>query len=74
MSIHGLSWCSHMEALISLQNVAVRYKRSGSLFRKKIYFDALKSISLEELVIQPSIHADLRKILAADIFPILEAV
>lgn len=36
-----------MKPVITLQDVAVRYKRSGSLFRKKNYFDALKSINLE---------------------------
>ena len=36
-----------MKPVITLQDVAVRYKRSGSLFRKKNYFDVLKSINLE---------------------------
>ena len=36
-----------MDPVITLQNVAVRYKRSGNLFREKRYFDALKSISLD---------------------------
>ncbi len=36
-----------MEPIISLQDVAVRYKRSGNLFRQKSYFDALKSINLD---------------------------
>ncbi len=36
-----------MEPVISLQNVAVRYKRSGSIFRRKSYFDVLKSITLD---------------------------
>ena len=36
-----------MEPVISLKNVAVRYKRSGGIFRRKSYFDALKSISLD---------------------------
>ena len=36
-----------MEPVITLQGVGVRYKRSGSLFKRKSYFDALKSIDLE---------------------------
>ena len=36
-----------MKPIISLQNVAIRYKRSGNVFRKKSYFDALKSINLD---------------------------
>ena len=36
-----------MKPVISLQNVAVRYKRSGNVFRKKSYFEALKSITLD---------------------------
>lgn len=36
-----------MDPVISLQNVAVHYKRSGNIFRKKSYFDVLKSISLD---------------------------
>ena len=36
-----------MEPVISLRGVAVRYKRSGSLFKRKSYFDALKSVDLE---------------------------
>lgn len=36
-----------MKPVITLHDVAVRYKRSGSLFRKKCYFDALKSINLD---------------------------
>lgn len=36
-----------MEPIISLQNVAVRYKRGGNVFKKKSYFDALKSINLD---------------------------
>ena len=36
-----------MKPVITLQNVAVRYKRSGNLFRKKSYFEALKSINLD---------------------------
>ena len=35
------------EPLISLHEIGVRYKRSGNLFRRKSYFDALKSISLD---------------------------
>lgn len=36
-----------MEPLISLQDVGVRYKRSGNVFRKRSYFDALKSVNLD---------------------------
>lgn len=36
-----------MQAIISLRNVAVRYKRSGTLFRRKSYLDALKSVDLD---------------------------
>ena len=36
-----------MKPVITLQDVAVRYKRSGSLFRKKSYFEALKSITVD---------------------------
>lgn len=36
-----------MEPIISLQDVAVRYKRTGSILRRRTYFDALKSISLD---------------------------
>jgi len=36
-----------MKPVITLQDVAVCYKRSGSLFRKKSYFTALKSINLD---------------------------
>lgn len=36
-----------MKPVISLQNVAVRYKRSGNVFRKKSYYEALKSINLD---------------------------
>jgi len=36
-----------MKPIISLQNVAVRYKRSGNIFRRKSYFEALKSITLD---------------------------
>jgi len=36
-----------MKPVISLQNVAVRYKRSGNVFRRKSYFNALKSINLD---------------------------
>jgi len=36
-----------MNPIISLQDVAVRYKRSGNVFRRKSYFDALKSINLD---------------------------
>jgi len=36
-----------MKPLISLQDVAVRYKRTGNVFRRKSYFDVLKSINLD---------------------------
>ena len=36
-----------MEPIISLQNVAIRYKLHSGLFRPKKYFDALKSVSLD---------------------------
>jgi len=36
-----------MKPIISLQNVAVRYKRSGNIFRPKSYYEALKSITLD---------------------------
>ncbi|MCU7958780.1 MAG: ATP-binding cassette domain-containing protein [gamma proteobacterium symbiont of Bathyaustriella thionipta] len=36
-----------MKPVITLKNAAVRYKRSGSLFRKKTYYEALKSITLD---------------------------
>lgn len=36
-----------MEPIISLQDVGVRYKRSGNVFRKRSYFEALKSINLD---------------------------
>lgn len=36
-----------MESLISLQDVGVRYKRSGNVFRKRSYFDVLKSVRLD---------------------------
>ena len=36
-----------MKPVITLQDVAVRYKRSGNLFRKKSYFEALKSITVD---------------------------
>ena len=36
-----------MEPIVSLQDVAVRYKRSGKVFRRKKYYDALKSINLD---------------------------
>lgn len=38
---------SQNEPVISLRNVAVRYKRSGNIFRKKKHHDALKSINLD---------------------------
>ena len=36
-----------MQPVISLQNVGVRYKRSGNIMRRSRYFDALKSVSLD---------------------------
>ena len=36
-----------MQPVISLQNVGVRYKRSGSIFKKKSYHQALKSINID---------------------------
>ena len=36
-----------MEPIISLQDIGIRYKRSGSVFRRKSYFEALKSVSLD---------------------------
>jgi lipopolysaccharide transport system ATP-binding protein len=36
-----------LDPVITLNNVGVRYKRSGSLFKKKRYFDALKSVDLD---------------------------
>lgn len=36
-----------MEPVISLQDVGVRYKRSGNVFRRKSYFEALRSINLD---------------------------
>jgi lipopolysaccharide transport system ATP-binding protein len=36
-----------MRPIITLQDVGVRYKRSGNLFQRKKYFDALKSVSLD---------------------------
>jgi len=36
-----------MEPVISLENVAVRYKRSGNIFHRKSYFDVLKSVTLD---------------------------
>lgn len=38
---------SLMDPIISLRDVAVRYKRGGSIFRRRSYFEALKSISLD---------------------------
>ena len=36
-----------MNPVISLQDVAVRYKRSGSIFRRSTRFQALKSVFLD---------------------------
>jgi lipopolysaccharide transport system ATP-binding protein len=35
------------EPVISLRDVAVRYKRSGNVFRKRSYYEALKSVDLD---------------------------
>jgi len=35
-----------MNPVISLQEVGVRYKRGGNLFRRKKYFEALKAVTL----------------------------
>ncbi len=36
-----------MEPIISLQDVAVRYKRSGNVFRRKSFFEVLKSVTFD---------------------------
>lgn len=36
-----------MEPLISLKDVAVRYRLKGSIFKSKSYYEALKSVSLD---------------------------
>ena len=36
-----------MKPVITVQNIGVKYKRRGSVFKKKKYFQALKSISFE---------------------------
>jgi len=36
-----------MKPIISLHDVAVRYKRSGNVFRRKSYFDALISVNMD---------------------------
>ena len=36
-----------MEPLISLQHIAVRYKRSGNVFRRRSYYEALKCVTLD---------------------------
>jgi len=36
-----------MKPIISLKDITVRYKLSGNIFRRKSYFDALKSITLD---------------------------
>jgi len=36
-----------MDPLITLQDVSVRYKRSGNIFRRSSYYDALKSVSFD---------------------------
>lgn len=35
------------QPIISLENVGVRYKRVGNVFRRKKYFDALKDVTLD---------------------------
>lgn len=37
----------HKDIIISLNDVSVRYKRRGGLFRKAQYFEALKSVSFD---------------------------
>ncbi len=36
-----------MQPIISLHNVNVRYKRSGNIFRRRSYYEALKDVSLD---------------------------
>lgn len=36
-----------MNPIISLHDVGVRYKRSGNIFRRKSYYDALKSVTFD---------------------------
>jgi lipopolysaccharide transport system ATP-binding protein len=36
-----------MQPIISLKNVAIRYKRSGNIFKRKNYFEALKDINFD---------------------------
>ena len=36
-----------MEPIISLHEVGVRYKRSGNVFRRRSYFEALKSVTFD---------------------------
>lgn len=36
-----------VKPLISLENIAVNYKRSGNVFKRKSYYEALKSVSME---------------------------
>ena len=36
-----------MKPIISLHDASVRYKRSGNVFRRRSYFEALKSINLD---------------------------
>lgn len=36
-----------MKPIISLQNVGVKYKHRGSIFRKRAYYEALKSVSFD---------------------------
>ena len=36
-----------MKPVITLQDVAVRYKQSGNIFRRKSYYEVLKSVNLD---------------------------
>ena len=36
-----------MKPIISLQNVGIRYKRSGSIFKRKSFYDALTSVTFD---------------------------
>jgi lipopolysaccharide transport system ATP-binding protein len=46
--IQGFSWNEHkMNSIISMQNVGVRYKLKGNIFRRAEYVEALKSIDLD---------------------------
>jgi ABC-type glutathione transport system ATPase component len=36
-----------MNSVISLQDVSVKYKFSGNVFRRRNYFDMLKSVNMD---------------------------